>query len=174
MASAICSYLGLSGNLCTILYNVLFPWIITFAMIFGLLIKLQIFGSDKTGRGVSGLIALSVGFFIAAGTPFGSTMGQFFVNTSVGMMTFLFVILGILLVIGLTNSNMMPSSFSGWKGIAVLVVIVLLAWMLLGGNMRMMGMSSNDLTALVIILVVVGGMWYFVGQDSGGPEKGGK
>jgi hypothetical protein len=174
----ICTSLMLSGSLCNMLYTIIFPWVITFAIIFGLLIKTKIFGeeSNKTARGVSGLIALAVGFFVTAATPVGTTMGNFFINTSGTLMLFLFVILGILLVIGLTNSSFMPSTLaSGWKGFLALLIVVLLAWFLLGGwlggGIGFYALFTRDAMALLIILAVIAAMWYFVGSSEGKPKE---
>ncbi len=172
---AACTVLGLSGQLCTMLYEVIFPWVLTFAIIFGLLIKTGLFkgqSDDKTARGVSGIISLVIGFFLVAFTPWGSSIGQFFVMASGTTMMFLMVILGIMLVIGLFSPKLLEAG-TGWKGPATLIGIVFVAWLLLGGAFG--GGTSwfyygmwNDIVALVIILIVIGLMMWFV--TSGGGE----
>jgi hypothetical protein len=163
----ICTSLGLSGQLCDMLYFVIFPWVLTFAVIFGLLIKSAIFGDDKskTSRGVSGLVALSIGFFVTAFTAAGRLIGTFFINMSGNLMMFLFAILGILLVIGLTNKEVLPEKFTGIWGFVILIAVVLLAWFLLGGylggGLSFYALFSRDAFAIIIILAVIAGMWWF-------------
>jgi len=178
VTAPICTSLGISGQLCSMLYMVIFPWVITFAIIFGLIIKSGIFGTDKSARGVSGLVALSIGFFVTAFVPgYGGLIGNFFINMSGNMMMFLFVILGIMLVIGLAAPKVLPSEFEGWKGLLILIAVVLLAWFLLGGWLGgRVGISAffgTDFFALVIILAVIAGMWWFTcnGKCDGKTEK---
>lgn len=173
VSAPICSMLGINAGACGILYEIIFPWIVTFAIIFGLSLKLNIFGDskDKTARGVSGLVALSIGFFLVAFTPLGRTVGGFFIWFSGNIVIFLFVLLGILLAVGLTNPKMMPEKFDNkWAGVAAGLVIILFAWIILGGNPSRFGISMGGLFALALILAVIGGMWYIV--DKGG--NGGK
>jgi len=179
VTAPICTSLGLSSNLCGMLYNVIFPWILAFAVIFGLLIKTKLFeGSDetkKTGRAVSGLIALSIGFFVTSYTPWGQTIGTFFIGTSGITMMFLFVILGILVLLGLANVKFMPFGLdkdkegkekAGWLGFVATLVIIAIAWLILGGSARAtFGMSTNDIIAIILIFAVIGVMWWFIGKS---------
>lgn len=159
------------------LYNIIFPWVISFAIIFGLLMKTAIFGDGKDARGVSGLIALAIGFFVSAYSPWGSTIGGFFIASSGTLMMFLMVILGLLLIIGLINPDYLKEYLSGPKGLIYLVALVLIAWALLGGwlggGISFYALIKQDIFALAIILAVVGAMWWFVmqGDDGDGKKK---
>ncbi|MGC9310277.1 MAG: hypothetical protein ACP5E4_00980 [Candidatus Aenigmatarchaeota archaeon] len=173
-----CANIGLSANLCGMLYNTIFPWVLTFAVIFGLLMKSKVFGeTGKDARGVSGIIALVMGFLVTAFVPgYGQTIGSFFINTSGTLMMFLMVILGLLLVIGLVNKDYLSNYLTGTKGLIYLVAIVLIAWMLLGGwlggGVSFYALFKQDLFALIIILAVIAAMWYFVmGGDTGTPGE---
>ncbi len=179
-----CTVLGISGQLCTLLYEVIFPWVLTFAIIFGLLMKSKLFGesSETTARGASGLIALALGFFLVSFTPWGSSVGQFFISASGMTMMFLVAVLGIALVIELAVPGYVSSIKEGKKGL-LLVIIIFAAWAILGGLTGGVGWYSGfagqDLVALIIILAVIGVMmWFVMGagkeQAEGGKPAGGQ
>ena len=173
-----CTVLGISGHLCTILYELIFPWILTFAIVFGLLIKSGIFKTQdtKTGRGVSGIISLAIAFFLVAFTPWGSSIGQFFVAASGTTMLFLTAILGIMLVITLISPKTVSEEFmKSWKAPVTIIVIIFVAWLIIGGafgggiSWYYTGMMQ-DLVALVIILIMSCVILWFV-TSSGEKDK---
>jgi hypothetical protein len=163
----ICSYLGISGNLCGMLYEVIFPWILSFAVIYGLLNIVKPFG-DGDGDKINGIVALTLGFFVAAFTPFGATMGAFFTQSAGTMAMFLIVILGILLVVALGGGKDVFGDLrtAGAKGWVFLVLLVVFAWFLiggwLGGGVSFYSRFGSDTMALALIVLVVAAMWYFV------------
>jgi len=157
-----------------LLYQVVFPWIFCFAIIYGLLLRSKIFGeaTDKTARGVSGIIGLVAGYLIVMG--FGPSIGAFLANISASTVMFLTVIMGIVLVITLIN----PDFLTGKElkkvsptSIGILVVIIVAAWLILSGVGSGIGWYNlyffqQDLLALIIVLIVIGIMMWFV--TSGG------
>ncbi len=173
-----CTTLGISGQLCTLLYELIFPWVLTFAIIFGLLMKTGLFGesSEPTARGASGLIALALGFFLVSFTPWGSSVGQFFISASGMTMMFLVAVLGIVLVIELAAPGYLNELKEG-KKVLPLIIIIFAAWAILGGLTGgagwYSGFAGQDLVALIIILAVIGlMMWFVIGTGQGG--AGGK
>jgi len=181
ITAPICTSLGISGQLCSMLYMVIFPWVLTFAVVFGLLIKSKLFeGKDdksNTSRGVSGLVALAIGFFVTAFVPgYGGLIGNFFINMSGNLMMILFVILGIMLVISLTGVKILNDKSGTWSNLLFLLGIVVVAWFLLGnifGRLSFSALVGQDAFALVIILAIIGGMWWFTcnGKCDGKTEK---
>ncbi len=173
-----CNVLGSGGQLCTLLYELIFPWVLTFAIIFGLLIKTKLFGesNDSTARGVSGIIAFALGFFLVQFTGWGSSVGQFFISASGMTMMFLVAILGIVLVVELAAPDYLKNLTGGTKALS-LIIIIFAAWVILGGLTGGVGWYSGfagqDLVALIIILAVIGLMMWFV-TSTGGKEKGEK
>jgi len=174
-----CTVLGISGQLCTMLYELIFPWVLTFAIIFGLLIKSGIFKTEdtKTSRGVPGIISLALAFFLVQFTPWGSSIGQFFVAASGTTMLFLTAVLGIMLVITLISPKTVSEEFmKGWKAPVTIIVILIAAWLIIGGafgggiNWYYTGMMQ-DLVALVIILIMIGAVMWFVTSGTKEEEK---
>ncbi len=163
----ICSYLGISGNLCGMLYEVIFPWILSFAVIYGLLNIVKPFG-DGDGDKINGIVALTLGFFVAAFTPFGATMGAFFTQSAGTMAMFLIVMLGILLVMALANNSALGDvrNKKGPRAWIFLILLVVFAWFLiggwLGGGVSFYSRFGSDTMALALIVLVVAAMWYFV------------
>ncbi len=174
---AACTILGLTGQMCGLLYELIFPWVLTFAIIFGLLMRTKLFGEpdSSTARGASGLIALALGFFLVSFTPWGSSVGQFFISASGMTMIFLVAILGIVLVVELAAPDYLKNLTGGTKALS-LIIIIFAAWVILGGLTGGVtwysGFAGQDLVALIIILAVIGVMMWFVTSTGGGGAAG--
>ena len=157
-----CAFIA-DQSICSLLYEVVFPWIFCFAVIFGLLLRSKIFGKEdnKTARGVSAIIGLVAGYLIVFG--FGQTIGAFLAGITAGTVMFATVIIGIVLLITIINPEILSKYEGGWKSWVVIGGIILVAWLVLGG--ATIGFSyqlTQDLIALIIILGVIGAVVWFV------------
>ncbi|MDI6721770.1 MAG: hypothetical protein QMD85_05230, partial [Candidatus Aenigmarchaeota archaeon] len=102
-------------------YGFLLPWIFTFAIIYGLLIKTNLFG-DKVNRQVSVALAFVIAFFVTGiGGP---QLAAFFTNLFGGASVFL---AGILVLVIFTSllANKKEESFlhKSWIPIAAVILI---------------------------------------------------
>ncbi|OYT42767.1 MAG: hypothetical protein B6U88_02825 [Candidatus Aenigmarchaeota archaeon ex4484_56] len=160
-----CAFIA-DQSVCSLLYEVVFPWIFCFAVIFGLLLRSEIFGKEnnKTARGVSAIIGLVAGYLIVMG--FGSTIGAFLAGITAGTVMFATVIIGIVLLITIINPEILSEyEEGGWKSWVVIGGIILIAWLVLSG--ATIGLSyqlTQDLIALIIILGVIGAVAWFVSK----------
>ncbi|OYT43358.1 MAG: hypothetical protein B6U88_01230 [Candidatus Aenigmarchaeota archaeon ex4484_56] len=156
-----CAFIA-DQSVCSLLYEVVFPWIFCFAVIFGLLLKSKIFGKEdnKTARGVSAIIGLVAGYLIVIG--FGSTIGAFLAGVTAGTVMFATVIIGIVLLITIINPGIL-SKYKGKEAWVVIGGIILIAWFVLSGATIGFGYQlTQDLIALIIILGVIGAVAWFV------------
>lgn len=170
-----------SGTLCQMLYEQVLPFLFSFAVIYALVLKTKVLGDEEKRyvRGAAAIISLVLSFFIITTTPYslglGATFAQLFANVSGTTVTFLVVILGILIVLGLFGIEASAfSDIANWKkfilpGIAVLFVL----WVLAGGAMGYGIYSIYDILWTVIILgIVLYAVWLVVGGSGGGaPEE---
>ena len=161
-------------NVCRILYEFAFPWIFCFAIFFGLLLRAKIFGDsdDKTARGVSGIIGLVAGFLIVM--AFGPTMGAFLSGITAATVMYLTVIMGLILIITIIKPEWLHK-FEGWHAWALIIGLVIIAWMIINGavggiNWFYFGLTQ-DLIALIIIFIVIGAMMWFI-TNTETPKEG--
>ncbi len=166
-------------SVCRILYEFAFPWIFSFAIIFGLLLRSKIFGTsdDKTARGVSGIIGLVAGFLIVM--TYGPTIGAFLAGITGTTVMYLTVIMGLILIITIVKPDWIigtgkdlgegkgkDTGFSGWHAWALIIGLVILAWIIINGYVGGMNWFyfgfTQDLIALIIIFIVIGAMMWFI------------
>ena len=131
-------------------YGFVLPWIFTFAIVYGLLVKLDIFGKNER---VAPALAFVIAFFVTA--VGGQQLATFFVNLFGGASVFLAGILVILLfgaMLGRTLTDYW--SKSGWALAVVVILGVVLFFASSGGGF--LGVSiSGDLATLIFAFIVV-------------------
>ncbi len=175
-----CGFIA-SPSVCRILYEFAFPWIFCFAIFFGLLLRAKIFGVDddgkatKTARGVAGIIGLVAGFLIVM--SFGPAMGTFISGITATTVMYLTVIMGLILIITIVKPDWIigtgkgepgkeDTGFKGGHAWALIIGLVILAWMIINGyvggiNWFYFGLTQ-DLIALIIIFIVIGAIMWFI------------
>lgn len=167
-----CAPLIASQSICELLFNTVFPWIFSFAIFYGLLIKSNVFGNadSAVARGTSGIISIVAGFLIVI--AFGPSFGAFLAAVNGTIVMFASVIIGIVMLFAIINPNLLAlkkgkdeKEGPGWKNLAVVAAIILIAGAIISGfslptfTFMTFGM---DLLALAIILIVIGALVWFV------------
>lgn len=74
------------------------PFVIMFALFFGVLNKVKIFGDDKVGRNINVILSAAMSFFVMVYTPAGVTLSQFLAATFGETLVALVSILGVILI----------------------------------------------------------------------------
>ena len=171
-----------SGTLCQMLYEQVLPFLFSFAVIYALVLKTGIFGdeSKKYVRGAAAIVSLVLSFFLITTTPYslglGTTFAQLFANVSGTTVTFLVVILGVLVILGLfgIGSEELKNA-DNWKKFVIPGIIIVFVLWLLGGGAAGYGMYSiYDIVWTVIILgIVLFAVWLVVGGEGkeGAPQQ---
>src|SRR3989338_290598 len=129
-------------------YGFLLPWIFTFAIVYGLLIKLSLFG-DKVNTKVSIALAFVIAFFGTGAA--GPQLAAFFINLFGGASVYLAGILVILLFMSMLG-------YTGYKHILyVIVVIVIGIFLFLGSTGSFIGYAvvSADVAVLAFWIVII-------------------
>ncbi|MFH1105595.1 MAG: hypothetical protein V1731_00065 [Candidatus Aenigmatarchaeota archaeon] len=115
-------------------YDFVLPWLLAFAMVFGILDKAGIFGSDKgKNKGVEAIISLVFAFYVTFFTPYPGFLSNFFSSLFGGSILVLSGILVTLLIIGLfgfTPSDMFGKDALSKKLMLILAAIVALVLLL--------------------------------------------
>ncbi len=143
----------------------LLPFIFTFAIVYGLLIKANIFG-DKANDRVSIALAFVIGIIVAAAA--GRQIGEFLARLFGGASVFLAGILVIILFI--TMIGYKTSDKPNAIALAILVLLGVLLFLAANGNIP--GFRLDQSTAsLIFWAVVVLAVIYFIAF---GPSANGK
>jgi len=155
--------LGIFGTLVSNLnamgfYGFVLPWLLVFALVYGLIKKAGII-NDKA----NGLISLAVAFFVTAY----SGIGTFFIALSgLGGM-----LLGALLIVVLFfamlgfDVSKTVEAFKGWTGILFLAVIGVIVFFTVGGGSISGITLSSEISAAVFMVIVIALAVAFVGGE---------
>ncbi|MBI2075995.1 MAG: hypothetical protein HYT72_01965 [Candidatus Aenigmarchaeota archaeon] len=145
--------------------NFLLPWIFTFAIVYGLLMKAEIFGS--VNQKVSVALAFVIAFFVSA--VGGPQLGAFFTSLFGGASTFLAGILVVALFVAMIGMKLSEKANAMALGIVVLLGVIL--FLAAQGNISGFRLDQNT-TSLIFWAVVVLAVIYYVAHGTGGTDKG--
>ena len=138
-------------------FDFLLPWIFTFAIVYGLLMTVKIFGTDVNQK-ISAALALLAAFFVTAFA--GRALAAFFI-TLFGNAT---IILAGILVVILIGAMIFKGDIIGEKGLkrtSVMIVLIIIGVILFivstgaASGIGYWGLLSPDLIALVIVLIII-------------------
>lgn len=160
----------ISGSQNAGIFSIYLPFILTFALIYGLLNKSKILGGGRPAKALNAIIGFSVAFYVIAFTAAGVTIATFF-STFFTQTTSLIVTV-IALVLVLTAMSPLWGGDVGKPvakvgGYAGLIVVAILLWSFSssGGatifgialpGISGLGLSSQDIIILIFIAVTVG------------------
>jgi len=147
-------------------YEFLLPWLLTFAIVYGLLYKANIFGGMN--KKISGIIAFVVAFFVSLYSG-PAIAGYFATLFTGGSLLLAVVIVGILFATLLTLGD--ASKLKGkslWATLGIVVVLFLIA---ASRDFLKIGFSGDMWSAIIIIIIVIALAVWLV---SGGEQESGK
>jgi len=166
---ATCAPLISDPNICNILVGTILPWVFSFAIVYGLILRSKVFGepSDPVSRGISGIIGVVAAFLITLTA--GPAIGGFLTAISGTVVMYAAVILGMVMLFAIINPGLLRS-YSGGKSLALIIAIIIVAGLII--SFYTPGTTSfritQDLVVLIItLLVIVGIVWLVVGGKSG-------
>jgi hypothetical protein len=154
-------------------FDFLLPWLFSFAIVFGLLSKFELFG--KENKKISVVLALVVAFFVTGYS--GPLLAGFFTSIFGGASIIIAGILVILLFIGMVGKE--PKDIVKGGTLAVLVIVGVVLWLLSVGAARGVGflpLLSPDLIAFILVFVVIAiAVWLIIRDEKpaggGSPKK---
>lgn len=146
-------------------YGFVLPWLFTFAVIYAILYKANLFGDIN--KQVSGLLAIVIAFFVTGlGGPF---LARFFTTLFGGSAIWLAGILVILIFFELLGLPKQPeSNLMKWLVGLVILVLVLVIFLPAAG-IYVYGVSlTPDTIAGIFVVVIIALAVYFVLTAKGG------
>ena len=168
-------------------FSVVLPFLLIFTIVFGVLEKTKIFGTEKfkgeevPRRNLNSVVAFCVAFFVVAATNVVNLL-----QVSLPMVAIILVIIIVFLLLfgALMGGQELKEGVNLWKGrfkstfvtvITIVVLAILLAgfgildnvWAYVGANL-----TGTFITSLLLLLIVVGAIWFVTGRKE--EDKGGE
>jgi Na+/H+ antiporter NhaC len=152
-------------------YGFLLPWLFTFAVVYGLLMKLDIFGD--VNKQVSVLLGIILAFFVsAAGGP---QMATFFISLGASTSMLLAGILVILLFVGMFISlaGVKKDETFRMPGLNYILGFLVLLGVLLflsstGYTLGTFNLSSGTMGLIFVFIIILAAIWF--AMSGGGSE----
>ena len=164
-------------------FDVILPFLLVFTVVFGILEKTRIFGTEKVGgkdvprKNINSMIAFTIAFFVIAATQVVNVMQ---VALPYIMLVLVFII-AFLILFGATMSG--KEEMNLWenspklRGVFVFGIFVAMIAIILGAfgmlqdliNLIYGGMRGTVVSSVVLLAVVLGSIW-FVMHGSGKGE----
>jgi hypothetical protein len=111
------------------IFDFYLPFVLSFAVVYGILRKAKIFGEDKVGRTVDLILSVILSLFVIGGTTVGATIATFFGTMFTGTVMLIVTLLGtimVLYVLGKTVGITIPGKQGEKKWAVALIAITLL------------------------------------------------
>ncbi len=175
------------------IFDFYLPFIIMFAIIFGVLMKTQIFGDPSKQKGVKGLnviLAGAISLFVMIYTPVGVTLAQFlstlFAETLIVIVTLLAIMLVVFLVMPMLGVKFDETGKKRAGGVVIALIILIGVGVFIssGGlaffpgitfgtipaipTVLLPGLTSQDLALIVLGLLTLFVFWWLVRSGGSG------
>ena len=146
-------------------YGFLLPWIFTFAIVFGLLNKVDLFGGNK--KQINMALSFVIAFFVTA--VGGPQLAAFFTSLFGGAATYLAGILVIILFLAMVGY---PKKDKGWPigAVAILVIIGVLLFLSSSSYFGVAYFSSYSASVIFWLIVIILAVYLITRGDGGGGE----
>jgi cytochrome bd-type quinol oxidase subunit 2 len=178
------------------IFDFFLPFILMFAIFYGLLIKTKIFGQgeDKQptrfNRTISMVISLVAAAYIMIYTPAGITLSTFFANLFGQTLVVVMSLLGFLVIMYLLMNVLQPGATWDAKRFGWLVAIVIIIAIVLGVGVFLssggaaifpgiktpitinLGSIDPGTLSIIVVIVLTGVVIYFLARSEGGEGRG--
>ncbi|MCX6815660.1 MAG: hypothetical protein NT120_02320 [Candidatus Aenigmarchaeota archaeon] len=146
-------------------YGFFLPWIFTFAIVYGLLYKLKLFG-DINPR-ISAALAFVIAFFVTA--VGGPQLALFFTSIFGGASMFLAGILVVILFAAMLGYGGGDKKFQHTGALVIVIIIGVILFLASSGSFVSVNVISPGMAGIVFWLVIIIVAIYFVmGKTEGG------
>ena len=170
----------LIGNLQEVgFYDILLPWALFFAIVYGLLTKVGPFNGPEQ-KSIVSIISMVVAFFVVGYTPFGATFGTYLAEVFGKSGTVLAGLLVASLFLGMAGMKL-PDGFGKDEdkkkiNFAIIVLLIVGVIYFTTGFDNIINLSSpsiaeDTIVTLLVILAMAGGMYMMMKGDGGSKSR---
>ena len=187
MASAFGNAIEFLGRLG--LYDVILPFLLTFTIIYAILDKTRILGTDEFDKvkypkkNLNALVAFCIGFLVIASKSLVAL-----INTTLAQIVVLFMIcVFYLALVGIFFKDNVEEQYNKgpWKNFFMVVLLIAIVLIFANGiklesgesvlefiyNQLAFNIDSAAVSAIVLIILIIGAMFYVVTPSKSGGEK---
>lgn len=179
------------------IFDLFLPFVLSWAIIYGIMRKVSIFGEEKVGRKTDLIVSVILSLFIIGATPVGITLAAFFGTMFTGTILIIVTLLGTMMVLyvlaGVLGMDIIDKrSSKKWKAVVLLLAIVLavVAFVYSGGLSFFAGttlpsvggislpalpsvnISLEDLVVFGAIVAAFAAAWWMYSEKEGKGEGG--
>ncbi len=164
------------------------PFVILFAIMYGLLLKSRLFGEGSKARSINVIISLAAAFYVMAYTPVGFTLTEYFANFFTQVSVVLVTLVAFMMIIGLlvplTGKMKMEDAFKvAGKWIILFGALIALGMFLSSGGQMIfpgfvegfsfggLSISPELIFIIVLIALTVLAIWYMSKGEKEDKEK---
>ncbi|MDP1694927.1 MAG: hypothetical protein Q8L34_05295 [Candidatus Woesearchaeota archaeon] len=169
------------------LFDVILPFLLVFTLVFAVLEKTKIFGTEgskdkeQTRKNLNAMVAFSVAFFVTASVSIVSA----FQIALPWVALVLVIIVSFMLLVGIFFGEGQLDFFKTFKKptatfMVILIVVVLIIFLAAFGQLGTIlnfftgdAQNSTIFTSVIFLLLLVAAMWFVIGRDKK-TEEGGK
>ncbi|MBS3056903.1 MAG: hypothetical protein J4473_05735 [Candidatus Aenigmarchaeota archaeon] len=156
------------------IYSFLLPWLLVFAIIYGLLVKVKPFGTEAIGTRISGIVAFVIALLvtIAAGPEISAFVANIFGGASIFIAGILVVIL-FLAMAGYDYSKLGENKYL----LAFLIIVAILLFIASGGlGAGWIGLSlgSQTVALIFVLIIILAAVWFVTRPEAKAEATGGK
>ena len=165
------------------LYDVILPFLLVFTLVFGILEKSKILGTEKVGKdtytrkNLNAMVAFVTGFLVVASAQLVAMINNFVAMSA--------LVLVILVMFMLLVGSFYPEQgdegldLTRWRGPLTAVIIIALSFIFLYGIgwldniwfFILTGWNTQIMGAIILFLIVVGFMWYLTKSPKDKKDK---
>jgi hypothetical protein len=170
------------------IFSMYLPFILTFALIYGLLNKSGILGGGRPAKALNAIIGFSVAFYVIAFTSAGTTIATFFstffTQTTALIVTTIALVLVLTVLAPIWGGKEGGIKFRG-GGYVPLIIVAILLWSFSssggttifgisvpGGAGVGFGLSNQDIVIIVFIIITIGIIFAITTGESAEEKQG--
>ncbi|MEA2003854.1 MAG: hypothetical protein U9O53_02745 [archaeon] len=154
-------------------YDILLPWALFFAIVYGLLMKV---GPFEGNRSIAAIISMAVAFFAVAYTPFGMSFGIYLAEMFGKSGTILAGLLVLSLFLGMAGLKL-PEGFGkddNKRTVNFLIIVAIIAGVIYFTtgfdniiNFGSPTIAEDTIVTILVILALAGGIYMMIKGDKG-------
>jgi len=163
-------------------YDVILPFLLVFTIVFAILEKSKIFGTEKLGdkeypkKNLNAMVAFVTAFFVVASTKIVAIINKSIANTVLLLILSVFFLL---LIGSFYSSKEEVFLEGGWRtaGMVFMLIGILLifadavGWLTPAWNYVVNNWSSTAFGSILLVIIVIGFMAFVTSDKKGGKEE---
>jgi hypothetical protein len=163
------------------LFEFYLPFVLIFALFYGLLMKSKVFGTERVARNINAIISFAAAFLIMGYTPVGAALGLFisrFLGTAAAVIIMVLAFLMIVVLFAPEPEKKFPGYLKYVAPVAAIIVIGLALWYVRAffpeiavPTLPAIPLSVEDIVIVVFLIGIIIVIWLLIkGEGAPAPK----